>query len=130
MGVIKPVYLKKCSLHVQFHPYSPPFIPFITLTSLPSDLGEVARTSSTCELVWSHCLCACSFLVGEDGNVYEGRGWTTVGAHAPRYNTKSIGLSFIGNFSSTFLLSNHRLYTLQYLLCLIHLSTRTSGVLI
>uniref|UniRef100_UPI0035900BFA peptidoglycan-recognition protein SC2-like n=1 Tax=Myxine glutinosa TaxID=7769 RepID=UPI0035900BFA len=41
-----------------------------------------------------------NFLVGEDGNVYEGRGWRTVGAHAPGYNSKSIGLSFIGNFSS------------------------------
>jgi peptidoglycan recognition protein len=24
-----------------------------------------------------------NFIVGEDGNVYEGRGWTKVGAHAP-----------------------------------------------
>ncbi|KAF4520936.1 hypothetical protein B566_EDAN008911 [Ephemera danica] len=27
-----------------------------------------------------------SFLVGEDGNAYEGRGWSNVGAHAPGYN--------------------------------------------
>ncbi|MEE6512028.1 hypothetical protein FKM82_018929 [Ascaphus truei] len=41
-----------------------------------------------------------SFLVGEDGNVYEGRGWKTHGAHAPNYNARSIGISFIGTFTS------------------------------
>jgi N-acetylmuramoyl-L-alanine amidase len=40
-----------------------------------------------------------NFLVGEDGNVYEGRGWETVGAHAPTYNTKSIGICIIGDFT-------------------------------
>ena len=32
-----------------------------------------------------------SFLVGEDGNVYEGRGWSLAGAHCIGYNSKSIG---------------------------------------
>ncbi|XP_069083351.1 peptidoglycan-recognition protein SC2-like [Pleurodeles waltl] len=41
-----------------------------------------------------------SFLVGEDGKVYEGRGWTTVGAHAPNYNSNSIGISVMGSFTS------------------------------
>ncbi|XP_076752878.1 peptidoglycan-recognition protein SC2 [Xylocopa sonorina] len=40
-----------------------------------------------------------SFVVGEDGNVYEGRGWDYVGAHAPGYNTQSIGICVIGDFS-------------------------------
>lgn len=34
---------------------------------------------------------AYSFLVGEDGLVYEGRGWDTVGSHAPWYNFRSLG---------------------------------------
>lgn len=42
-----------------------------------------------------------NFLVGEDGNVYEGRGWGKCGAHAPRYNSKSIGICVIGTFVST-----------------------------
>ncbi|XP_071581463.1 peptidoglycan recognition protein 3-like [Temnothorax nylanderi] len=40
-----------------------------------------------------------SFLIGEDGNIYEGRGWDYVGAHAPGYNTQSIGMCVIGNFT-------------------------------
>ncbi|XP_033220942.1 uncharacterized protein LOC117175344 [Belonocnema kinseyi] len=39
------------------------------------------------------------FVIGEDGNIYEGRGWNFIGAHAPGYNTQSIGISIIGDFS-------------------------------
>nr|AKJ26282.1 peptidoglycan-recognition protein-sc2 precursor-like protein [Artemia sinica] len=42
-----------------------------------------------------------SFLVGEDGNAYEGRGWDRVGAHAPGYNSQSIGICIIGTFTSS-----------------------------
>jgi N-acetylmuramoyl-L-alanine amidase len=30
--------------------------------------------------------------------VYEGRGWDKDGAHSQRYNDRSIGISFIGDF--------------------------------
>ncbi|KAG5326153.1 PGPSA protein, partial [Acromyrmex heyeri] len=39
-----------------------------------------------------------SFLIGGDGNVYEGCGWTREGAHTYGYNKKSVGIAFIGNF--------------------------------
>ncbi|XP_074641729.1 peptidoglycan recognition protein-like [Tubulanus polymorphus] len=39
-----------------------------------------------------------SFLVGEDGRVYVGRGWDRVGAHTKGYNTRSLGISVMGNF--------------------------------
>ncbi|XP_037953973.1 peptidoglycan-recognition protein LB-like [Teleopsis dalmanni] len=39
-----------------------------------------------------------SFAIGADGNVYEARGYNVVGAHAPNYNSQSIGLLLIGNF--------------------------------
>ncbi|KAK6185137.1 hypothetical protein SNE40_007433 [Patella caerulea] len=39
-----------------------------------------------------------SFLVGEDGNAYEGRGWDRVGAHTLGYNTVGLGFCMIGNF--------------------------------
>lgn len=32
-----------------------------------------------------------SFVIGEDGNVYEGRGWDTVGAHTLHHNTDGLG---------------------------------------
>ncbi|KAL1130488.1 hypothetical protein AAG570_011736 [Ranatra chinensis] len=40
-----------------------------------------------------------NFLVGGDGNVYVGRGWTKRGAHSIPMNGNSIGLAFIGNFN-------------------------------
>ncbi|XP_041464802.1 peptidoglycan-recognition protein SC2-like [Lytechinus variegatus] len=43
---------------------------------------------------------AYSFLVGEDGLVYRGRGWDTVGSHAPWYNFRSLGISIMGNFTT------------------------------
>lgn len=43
---------------------------------------------------------AYNFLVGGDGNVYEGRGWGVVGAHTFNYNIMSIGISFIGTFNT------------------------------
>jgi len=39
-----------------------------------------------------------SFLIGEDGRVYEGRGWGVVGAHTLHYNAAAYGFSMIGNF--------------------------------
>jgi N-acetylmuramoyl-L-alanine amidase len=32
-----------------------------------------------------------NFLIGEDGNVYEGRGWDEVGDHTFGYNFASLG---------------------------------------
>uniref|UniRef100_A0A194AMH1 Putative peptidoglycan recognition protein n=1 Tax=Pinctada fucata TaxID=50426 RepID=A0A194AMH1_PINFU len=43
---------------------------------------------------------AYSFLVGEDGRIYEGRGWKRVGSHTKGYNSKSLAVSVMGNFSS------------------------------
>lgn len=37
-----------------------------------------------------------NFLVDYLGRIYEGRGWTAVGAHAKGHNTESIGVCFIG----------------------------------
>ncbi|XP_055612495.1 peptidoglycan recognition protein 3-like [Uranotaenia lowii] len=40
-----------------------------------------------------------NFLVGGDGNAYEGRGWDKVGAHTLGYNNDSICIAFIGTFT-------------------------------
>ncbi|XP_058124371.1 peptidoglycan-recognition protein LE-like isoform X2 [Anopheles coustani] len=38
------------------------------------------------------------FLVGGDGNAYEGRGWKKQGAHTKGFNVDSICIAFIGTF--------------------------------
>ncbi|CAH1153562.1 unnamed protein product [Phaedon cochleariae] len=40
-----------------------------------------------------------NFLIGGDGNIYEGRGWGTHGSHVPKYNRRSIGICLIGDFT-------------------------------
>jgi N-acetylmuramoyl-L-alanine amidase len=37
-------------------------------------------------------------LIGEDGRVYEGRGWNKVGAHTFGWNKVSVSFAFMGNF--------------------------------
>lgn len=39
-----------------------------------------------------------SFLVGQDGGVYEGVGWNIQGSHTYGYNDIALGIAFIGNF--------------------------------
>ena len=41
-----------------------------------------------------------SFAIGGDGEIYHGRGYNVIGAHAPRYNDKSIGICLIGDWTS------------------------------
>lgn len=41
-----------------------------------------------------------NFLVGEDGTVYEGRGWGVMGAHTKGNNHDSLGIAFMGNFNN------------------------------
>lgn len=40
-----------------------------------------------------------SFAIGGDGRIYQGRGFNVVGAHAPRYNDKSVGICLIGDWT-------------------------------
>lgn len=40
-------------------------------------------------------------MVGSDGYLYEGRGWHWIGAHTKDYNTKSLGIGIIQDFSAT-----------------------------
>lgn len=37
-----------------------------------------------------------NFLVDDEGRIYEGRGWTTLGAHASGHNEETIGVCWIG----------------------------------
>ncbi|GIY99303.1 peptidoglycan-recognition protein SC2 [Caerostris extrusa] len=42
---------------------------------------------------------AYNFLVGGDGQIYEGRGWQHTASFAINYNTIAYGVAFIGNFN-------------------------------
>ncbi|XP_053463638.1 peptidoglycan recognition protein 1 [Nycticebus coucang] len=51
-----------------------------------------ARTLGWCDVGYN-------FLIGEDGLVYEGRGWNIKGDHTgPTWNPISIGITFMGNY--------------------------------
>ncbi|KAK6166251.1 hypothetical protein SNE40_022996 [Patella caerulea] len=41
-----------------------------------------------------------TFMIGEDGNVYEGHGWGRIGAHTLHHNTDGLGFCVIGDFTS------------------------------
>lgn len=40
-----------------------------------------------------------NFLVGEDGSVYEGRGWDRIGAHTLGFNRISVSIAALGDFN-------------------------------
>lgn len=42
-----------------------------------------------------------NFLIGGDGQVYEGRGWRKQGAHASGWNSNSHGFSYMGTYTTT-----------------------------
>ncbi|XP_063837505.1 peptidoglycan recognition protein 4-like isoform X1 [Ostrinia nubilalis] len=42
-----------------------------------------------------------NFLIGNDGRVYEGRGWNREGAHTYTFNRCSLGIGFIGDYRIT-----------------------------
>ncbi|XP_012682131.2 peptidoglycan recognition protein 5 isoform X2 [Clupea harengus] len=41
-----------------------------------------------------------NFLVGQNGMLYEGRGWGIVGAHTKGHNQDSVGIAVMGNFNN------------------------------
>lgn len=42
-----------------------------------------------------------NFLIGQDGVIYEGRGWGVVGQHTKGENSMSVGIGMIGDFSKS-----------------------------
>jgi N-acetylmuramoyl-L-alanine amidase len=39
-----------------------------------------------------------NFLIGGDGDIYDGQGWNLQGAHTKGFNSDSVGIALIGNF--------------------------------
>ena len=40
-------------------------------------------------------------MIGDDGAVYEGRGWNVMASHTRNYNERGYGVAFIGQFENT-----------------------------
>ncbi|XP_027701851.1 peptidoglycan recognition protein 1-like [Vombatus ursinus] len=66
----------------------------------PSDCEQQIRNIQVNDVhIQRLCDISYNFLIGEDGLIYEGRGWSTTGDHSdPAWNSISLGISFIGNF--------------------------------
>ncbi|KAH0515190.1 Peptidoglycan recognition protein 3 [Microtus ochrogaster] len=60
-----------------------------------SRMVRVLQSHSVYSKGW--CDVAFNFLVGDDGNVYEGVGWHVRGLHAPGYSNVSLGIAFFGS---------------------------------
>ena len=41
-----------------------------------------------------------NFCIGDNAQIYEGRGWNRAGAHSPSFNSRSIGFCFMGAFNT------------------------------
>ena len=41
-----------------------------------------------------------NFLIGEDGRIYEGRGFYRMGAHCSNWNGNTLGFSIMGDFQT------------------------------
>ncbi|CAG9759491.1 unnamed protein product [Ceutorhynchus assimilis] len=58
-----------------------------------------------------------NFMIGDDGRVYEGVGWHRIGAHTRGYNSRSIGIALIGNYTDILPNSNMFLALKKLLAC-------------
>ncbi|KAI5940745.1 Peptidoglycan recognition protein 4 [Manis javanica] len=72
--------------------------------------GRTCNRSAECHLLvqdiqsflmekLNSCDVGYNFLVGQDGAVYEGVGWTVQGSHTRGYNDIALGIAFLGTFS-------------------------------
>ncbi|XP_020835468.1 peptidoglycan recognition protein 1 [Phascolarctos cinereus] len=66
----------------------------------PSDCEQQIRNIQVDHVqIQGFCDISYNFLIGEDGLIYEGRGWSTTGQHSDAtWNSISLGIGFIGNF--------------------------------
>uniref|UniRef100_A0A182WAI2 Peptidoglycan recognition protein long class n=1 Tax=Anopheles minimus TaxID=112268 RepID=A0A182WAI2_9DIPT len=57
-----------------------------------------------------------NFLIGGDGQIYEGRNWNKIGAHTYGYNSRSIGIAFIGDYNYAHKPTDKQMELLKYML--------------
>uniref|UniRef100_A0A3B3DRN0 Peptidoglycan recognition protein family domain-containing protein n=1 Tax=Oryzias melastigma TaxID=30732 RepID=A0A3B3DRN0_ORYME len=79
----------------------------LTLFSTHSNLDDMIETKS-CSLLHIYTF----FVVGSDGYIYEGRGWTYRGSHTRGRNSVGYGVAVIGNYTAS-LPSRHATHLLR-----------------
>ncbi|KAE8573357.1 Putative peptidoglycan-recognition protein [Halyomorpha halys] len=67
------------------------------------------RTSLACETMViqiqndhrnrGRCDISYNFVIGDDGYIYEGRGWSKIGINALSFSCSSLGIGLVGNFN-------------------------------
>lgn len=81
-------------------------VPYVVISHTATESGDTIADNK-CLIRYIQCFhieskrfrdIAYNFLVGCDGVVYEGRGWGVEGAHTFGYNSRSVGISFVGCF--------------------------------
>ncbi|XP_049621732.1 peptidoglycan recognition protein 3 [Suncus etruscus] len=92
----RETYCPKMSLPAKYviiiHTVGPPCNVSIDCQFYVRDLQSYLMDSqNSCDIKYN-------FLVGEDGGVYEGVGWSIRGAHSNGYNDIALGIAFMGNF--------------------------------
>ncbi|KAJ7316618.1 hypothetical protein JRQ81_002780 [Phrynocephalus forsythii] len=90
-----PTQLKLPLHFVYVHHTSSPSEPCRTFSACAADMRSMQRFHQDIR-GWDDI--GYSFVIGDDGYVYQGRGWHWVGAHTLGYNSRGYGIGFIGNY--------------------------------
>ncbi|XP_070791380.1 N-acetylmuramoyl-L-alanine amidase [Pituophis catenifer annectens] len=90
-----PTQLKLPLGFVYIHHTSTPSKPCRNFSSCAADMRSMQRFHQDYR-DWDDI--GYSFVFGNDGYLYQGRGWHWVGAHTRGYNSKGYGISFIGDY--------------------------------
>lgn len=65
----------------------------------PADCERIMTNIQSDHIRRGFCDIGYNFLIGDDGYIYEGRGWGVFGAHTYGFNCDSIGVGLIGQFN-------------------------------
>uniref|UniRef100_A0A1A9W1I3 Peptidoglycan-recognition protein n=1 Tax=Glossina brevipalpis TaxID=37001 RepID=A0A1A9W1I3_9MUSC len=87
----RPIPVKYVIIH---HTVTPECDSFVTCSELLQNMQSYHMQSLKYDDI------GYNFLIGSDGNVYEGTGWLIIGAHTYGYNTNGTGIAFIGDYTA------------------------------
>ncbi|KAK5607239.1 hypothetical protein CRENBAI_003428 [Crenichthys baileyi] len=92
-----PTMLSLPLSYLYIHHTHTPSQPCLTFEQCSADMRSMQRFHQE-DRGWDDI--GYSFVAGDDGNIYEGRGWLWQGAHTSGHNSKGYGVSFIGDYTT------------------------------